>query len=128
MSYQLSPRAEADLEEIGDYIADDSPENARRFIELLTSKLEALGRHPMMGRARPGLRSDLRYFPYGSYLILYRIVGDGARRHELEALASMRPAISTISSEPQVARPDSAGTTLPTAAGRLPAARSPGRS
>ena len=31
----------------------------------------------MMGRARPGLRSDLRYFPYGSYLILYRIVGDG---------------------------------------------------
>jgi toxin ParE1/3/4 len=77
MSYQLSPQAEADLEEIGDYIADDNPENARRFIERLTSKLEALGRHPMMGRARPELRSDMRSFPYGAYLILYRSVGDG---------------------------------------------------
>jgi toxin ParE1/3/4 len=77
MSYQLSPWAESDLEEIADYIADDSPANARRFIERLTLKLEALGRHPMMGRARPKLRSDLRSFPYGAYLILYRIVYDG---------------------------------------------------
>ena len=77
MSYQLSPRTGADPEEIGDYIADDSPAIASRFIERLTSKLEALGRHPMMGRARPELRSDMRSFPYGSYLILYRIIGDG---------------------------------------------------
>jgi len=31
----------------------------------------------MIGRARPELRSDLRSFPYGAYLILYR---DAARR------------------------------------------------
>jgi toxin ParE1/3/4 len=77
MTYRLSPQAEADLEEIGDYIAEDNPANARRFIERLTSKLKALGRHPMTGRARPELRSDLRSFPYGAYLILYRVVGDG---------------------------------------------------
>jgi toxin ParE1/3/4 len=31
----------------------------------------------MMGRARPELRPDLRSFPCGAYLILYRAVDDG---------------------------------------------------
>jgi toxin ParE1/3/4 len=31
----------------------------------------------MIGRARPELRPDLRSFPYGSYLILYRVINDG---------------------------------------------------
>ena len=30
-----------------------------------------------MGRARPELRSRSALFPYGSYLILYRIIDDG---------------------------------------------------
>jgi toxin ParE1/3/4 len=77
MTYRLSPRAETDLEEIGDYIARDSPENARRFIERLTQKFVALGRSPRIGRARPELKRDLRSFPFGAYLILYRIIEDG---------------------------------------------------
>jgi toxin ParE1/3/4 len=32
----------------------------------------------MIGRARPELRPDLRSFPYGAYLILYRAIDDGA--------------------------------------------------
>ena len=75
--YRLSPQAKAELEAIGDYIAEDSPGNARRFIERLTQKFVALGRNPKIGRARPEIRADLRSFPYGAYLILYRVIDDG---------------------------------------------------
>jgi len=75
--YRLSPQAKSDIEAIGDYIAEDSPGNARRFIERLTQKFVALGRNPTIGRARPELRPDLRSFPYGAYLILYRAIDDG---------------------------------------------------
>ena len=75
--YGLSPQAKSDIEGIGDHIAEDSPGNARRFIERLTQKFVALGRNPMIGRARPDLRPDLRSFPYGAYLILYRAIDDG---------------------------------------------------
>ena len=77
MTYRLSPQAKSELEAIGDHIAEVSPTNAERFIERLTGKFVALGRNPRIGRARPELRSDLRSFPYGAYLILYRIVDDG---------------------------------------------------
>ena len=77
MSYRLSPRAASELEAIGDHIAEDSPSNAERFIERLTQKFVALGRHPMIGRARPELRENLHSFPYGAYLILYRAIHDG---------------------------------------------------
>ena len=77
MTYRLSPQAALDLEDIADHIAQDSPTNARRFIERLMPKFAALGRHPMMGRARPELRADLRSLPFGAYLILYRVVEDG---------------------------------------------------
>ena len=75
--YRLSPLAQTELEEIADRIAEDSPGDARRFIERLTKKSERLGRRPMIGRARPELRPDLRSLPYGSFLILYRIIDDG---------------------------------------------------
>lgn len=32
----------------------------------------------MIGRARPELRPDLRSLPFGAYLILYRVIDDGA--------------------------------------------------
>ncbi|WP_281405649.1 type II toxin-antitoxin system RelE/ParE family toxin [Mesorhizobium sp. B2-4-19] len=32
---------------------------------------------PGMGIARPEVRADLRTFPAGNYLILYRQIGDG---------------------------------------------------
>jgi toxin ParE1/3/4 len=75
--YELSPQAEHDLEGIGDYIAEDSPSNAERFIERLTQRFVSLGRNPRIGRARPELRPDLRSFPYGAYLILYRPIDEG---------------------------------------------------
>jgi toxin ParE1/3/4 len=37
-----------------------------------------LALHPLMGRARPELRPDMRSFSHGAYLILYRAIEDGA--------------------------------------------------
>jgi plasmid stabilization system protein ParE len=39
MTYRLSPQAKSELEAIGDYIAADSPANAKRFIDRLTENL-----------------------------------------------------------------------------------------
>jgi toxin ParE1/3/4 len=76
--YEISAQAEDDLLEIWRYIARDSDKTADRFLDRLNGKFVALARNPHTGRARPDLRPDLRSFPYGAYLILYRIVGDGA--------------------------------------------------
>ena len=76
-AYQLSAQAEEDLLEIWRYIARDSDKTADRFLDRLNGKFVALARTPHTGRARSDLRPDLRSFPYGSYIILYRIVGNG---------------------------------------------------
>lgn len=64
--------------EIWDYIADDSEANADRFISTVDAKFVSLAAQPHMGRARPELpRENLRSFPVGRYVILYRLLPDG---------------------------------------------------
>ena len=96
------PQAEQDLIEIYQHISRDNPPAAEKLVRTVNSKCELLARSPMIGRARPELRSDLRSFPYGAYLILYRIVEDGveivrvvhaARNLDDLALTRARPAI-----------------------------------
>jgi toxin ParE1/3/4 len=72
-----NPQAEQDLVEIYRYIGRDNPMAAEKLVRTIHSKCELLARSPMIGRARPELRPDLRSFPYGAYLILYRVAGDG---------------------------------------------------
>ena len=95
MTYRLSPQAKSELEAIGDHIAEVSPTNAERFIERLTGKFVALGRNPRIGRARPELRSDLRSFPYGAYLIPI----ESSTTVWRSCASSMLPATWTISSD-----------------------------
>jgi toxin ParE1/3/4 len=66
--YKIGPRTEADLAEIGDYIAADNPAAARRFIERMMGKFAALAATPGMGVKRTELPDDLRMFPVGKYL------------------------------------------------------------
>ena len=47
------PQAEADLDEIWLHIAQDNPDAADRFIDLIESSCEGLARNPLMGRLRP---------------------------------------------------------------------------
>jgi toxin ParE1/3/4 len=71
------PLAEQDLIEIYHYIHRDNPSAAEKLVREVDAKCELLARSPRIGRARPELMPDLRSFPYGAYLILYRIIEDG---------------------------------------------------
>lgn len=71
------PRAFADLIEIWEYIADDSPASATRFLGLVEDTLDGLARQPSMGRARDELADHLRSFPIGRYVVYYLPLDDG---------------------------------------------------
>jgi toxin ParE1/3/4 len=65
------PQAQADLDEIWDFIAEDSEERADSFIESLDAKLQTLAQSPSLGRLRDELAQGLRSFPVGRYVIFF---------------------------------------------------------
>lgn len=67
-----SPLAEADLEEIWLYIAQDAPEQADRVVREIANKSSLLGDQPGVGTTRDELLPGLLSFPVGAYLIFYR--------------------------------------------------------
>lgn len=72
-NYVLGVDADLDLDEIWEYIASDSIDAADRWIDQLFAAFEALGRAPGMGHKREDLTSHpVRFWPVGSYLIIYR--------------------------------------------------------
>ena len=73
----LTPRAAADLEEIGDYIALDNPAAAVRTIDRLQEISALLRDNPRIGTMRDDIARGVRSFPVGSYLILFRSLDDG---------------------------------------------------
>ena len=70
-------QAEEDLIELWLYIAQDNPRAADRLLNAIEEKCALLADHPQLGPARPDIAEACRYFPVGSYLILYRIIPDG---------------------------------------------------
>lgn len=77
MAHQLSKRAQADLDRIWDYVAEESgsADIAERLIDSVTERLLLLAAHPQIGRARDDLGRGRRTYPVGNYVILYRIKG-----------------------------------------------------
>jgi toxin ParE1/3/4 len=71
------PLARADLLDIWNYVADDSPAKADRLLDSINKQCQALARFPKMGRARNELGASLRSFPVGNYVIFYREVSKG---------------------------------------------------
>jgi toxin ParE1/3/4 len=71
---RISPRASADLIEIWNYIADDSPANADVFIDKLYEMLQVLASQPGSGRRREELAPEMQSFPFGRYVIFYQAV------------------------------------------------------
>jgi toxin ParE1/3/4 len=71
------PRAQSDLAEIWDYIADDSEAQADAFVETIDQKFKALAVRPTMGRLRDKIEKALRSFPVGRYVIFYRPIPEG---------------------------------------------------
>jgi len=75
--YLIAPRAQDDLDEIWDYIADNSPASADRLIASFHEKFLLLSSQPLIGEARPQLADDLRGFCVGNYVVLYRLLQRG---------------------------------------------------
>lgn len=74
MKVRLSDRAERDLEEIADFIAEDSPDRAVSFVQELLARCFALADFPEAAHIWQR-RSDrtIRRTVHGNYLIFYTI-------------------------------------------------------
>jgi toxin ParE1/3/4 len=63
---------EGDLREIRDHISKDSPKSARRLMIRFVGAFRLLASRPALGYRREDLPfPSLRFWPIGSYLILY---------------------------------------------------------
>jgi toxin ParE1/3/4 len=95
-SVRISPAAEDDLIAIGDYIAQDSPAAAQRFIEKLRSRIATLRSFPARhGRAAEAdlIGVDTREMIHGMYRVLYTIDGSTVVIHAIRhgARRPLRP-------------------------------------
>ena len=69
-----SPLAVDRSSEIADYIAQDKPSAAEKWINTVFSKVEQLKSSPEIGRIVPKLNNtQFREIIYGNYRIIYRI-------------------------------------------------------
>ena len=69
-----SPLAVDRASEIADYIAQDKPAAAEKWIDTVFSKVEQLKSSPEIGRIVPEISdSQFRELIYGNYRIIYRI-------------------------------------------------------
>jgi len=66
-----------DLNEIAEFIANDSPIFAELTIKKLYRKVEILNSHPRVGRIVPELEQEnIRELIEGNYRIIYEIIGE----------------------------------------------------
>lgn len=69
-----SPLAIERASEIAEYIAQDKPSAAEKWIDTVFAKVETLSSTPETGRVVPEIRnSKFRELIYGNYRIIYRI-------------------------------------------------------
>lgn len=77
MAHRLAPEARVDLVDLWSYVADErSIETADRLVDSISARFVLLSRHPHVGQRRDNLRSGVRSFSVGNYLVLYQIDGD----------------------------------------------------
>jgi toxin ParE1/3/4 len=69
----ISAQAEADLDEIDNYITARNPTRAESFIEELYRKALNIGAAPLVYPKRPDLGPDLRAALHKPYLIVFHV-------------------------------------------------------
>jgi plasmid stabilization system protein ParE len=79
MRLRLSPFVPGDLEEIAEYIAQDSPRHAARVLRLLRAKIKEMAWQPQVYGLRPELGAEARLAAVGNYVILFRIRQNAVR-------------------------------------------------
>ncbi|MDX8467609.1 type II toxin-antitoxin system RelE/ParE family toxin [Mesorhizobium sp. VK23B] len=76
MKYRLLPRAESDVEALGDYVAERSPNAAIRLVNALERRWDLLTLHPFSGAPRDDIAPGIRHLIVGEYLTFYRVAED----------------------------------------------------
>jgi toxin ParE1/3/4 len=75
--FRLTKPAIQDIEEIADYIAQQSGlEQSENFLSKLESKFSKIVNFPLLGRKRDEILTNIRTIPLDKYLILYMPIGD----------------------------------------------------
>ena len=95
--------AQAHLAAIHDYIAQDSPEYAKRTVDRLTRRSQQIAGFPLSGRRVPEYEMDqIREVLEGSYRIIYYI-----RPDQIDVLAVIHAAMNVLRSgeDPELAGP-----------------------
>lgn len=70
----FAPLAERDLEDIGDYIAQDNPRAAVRMLKALHDQCALVARRPLLYPVRADIGPDFRHALVKPYGIWYRIL------------------------------------------------------
>jgi toxin ParE1/3/4 len=68
---RFTQRSRADLGDIFDYIAADSPRAAQTMVDRIVLRAATLREQPLSGHPRDDLRPGLRSLRCGAYVILY---------------------------------------------------------
>ena len=93
MQCESSPRAELDLEEIGDYIARDNPPRAVSFIREIRERCTTLAANPAAAPLRADLAEGMRMVTLGHYLIFHTFDVDRVRMEHVLHGARYIPAL-----------------------------------
>ncbi len=102
MNVHWTKTAEAHLDAIFAYIAQDSPEYARRMVDRLTRRSRQIARFPLSGRKVPEYEMDqIREVIEGAYRIIYYIKPD-----QIDILAVIHGAIDILRRGEESARPE----------------------
>ena len=72
-------RATVDITELWVHIARGNYAAAERLVDRIDSTLRQLADNPLMGEAVDHIRSGLRRFPVGNYVLYYDPLSDGVR-------------------------------------------------
>ncbi len=72
-----SPLAIDRVAEIAQYIAQDSPNSAQKWVESIFNAVDRLEQFPKSGRVVPEImQDDFREIIYGNYRIIYRLYSE----------------------------------------------------
>jgi len=72
--FRLGRAATRDIDEICNYIANDSIDAADRVADSLLQACRLIGQNPVLGHKREDLAGNrpVRFWPVGNYLLIYR--------------------------------------------------------
>jgi plasmid stabilization system protein ParE len=97
MKVHWTDTAEAHLDAIHDYIAQNSPEYAKLVVDRLTRRSQQIGKFPFSGRSVPEYDIDqIREVIEGSYRIIYYVKSD-----QIDVLAVIHGAMNILSTSEQ---------------------------